>query len=542
MGSFRRFFYFHAKREEVKINTTHMGLKQWERTEPWKVDDFNVALQRIEEDFSYRGINPVWYGADPTGVSDSTEAFKKAIEALPAHGGRIIVPGRFKVNGLELKRSNITFSGNNAEESVVFRSENKPIFYANGVPYPTQTGGLPSIVAINFEDIKFSSQGDFEEDLLQFQGCSNIVHFRCKFDAKNCSLVFWNQVWDSRFIQCIFYHGGNSDGTKGALTLAGGLSGYKHTMEVQLNNCWFEGYYGPAIMTPRQVPWKTSAIQMSNIKFESKNCNGPHWDLEIQDLQLNNVYISTEITSGDVVRFRNTRGILGSIRFYVINQSIVPTSLIYFDSSCRFIDLNVQVSEPQPANLNVVTLPYDDPSINLDIVAVNPYINGRYSKLKSFFNTVLRQVGTATDSVRYAFAKSGRPEWSIGDPTTDGTNEDFYIRADNVNFMTLRSRGRSVESSYREIIPNAYLHVGSNWSSTSLLRMNNYTFWVDSKGIPRYKNGLPTSDFDGFPLEAKPLQSISEAPSFVGQIAVVNGIGYLAVGTSSTADWKRTTE
>lgn len=37
------------------------------------------------------------------------------------------------------------------------------------------------------------------------------------------------------------------------------------------------------------------------------------------------------------------------------------------------------------------------------------------------------------------------------------------------------------------------------------------------------------------------LNSISGAPSFIGQMAIVGGIGYLATGTSSDQDWKRVT-
>lgn len=36
--------------------------------------------------------------------------------------------------------------------------------------------------------------------------------------------------------------------------------------------------------------------------------------------------------------------------------------------------------------------------------------------------------------------------------------------------------------------------------------------------------------------------SISEAPAYVGQIAVVNGVGYLATGTTNTSDWKQITK
>ena len=42
-------------------------------------------------------------------------------------------------------------------------------------------------------------------------------------------------------------------------------------------------------------------------------------------------------------------------------------------------------------------------------------------------------------------------------------------------------------------------------------------------------------------LEASPISSISSAPIGVGQSAIVGGVGYIAVGTSSAADWKQVT-
>ena len=35
--------------------------------------------------------------------------------------------------------------------------------------------------------------------------------------------------------------------------------------------------------------------------------------------------------------------------------------------------------------------------------------------------------------------------------------------------------------------------------------------------------------------------AITETPSYTGQLAVVAGVGYMAVGTSSSADWKQIT-
>jgi len=41
------------------------------------------------------------------------------------------------------------------------------------------------------------------------------------------------------------------------------------------------------------------------------------------------------------------------------------------------------------------------------------------------------------------------------------------------------------------------------------------------------------------PIQAGVLNSVSSAPSFIGQIAVVNNIAYIATGTNSASDWKQ---
>lgn len=77
------------------------------------------------------------------------------------------------------------------------------------------------------------------------------------------------------------------------------------------------------------------------------------------------------------------------------------------------------------------------------------------------------------------------------------------------------------------------------------LTMGGYRLWWDASGKLRYRfasdGTSPTSDTDGIVLAAKTATTIAGTPTFIGQIAVVNGIGYMAVGTSSSSDWKQIT-
>ena len=79
-------------------------------------NNYNILNKKIE-----RIINVNDYGADPTGQTDSTEAFKKAF----ANGGRHIhmTEGTYIVNGLKLP-SNTILSGEGEEQTTIKLSDN----------------------------------------------------------------------------------------------------------------------------------------------------------------------------------------------------------------------------------------------------------------------------------------------------------------------------------------------------------------------------------------------------------------------------------
>lgn len=91
--------------------------------------DFNKINQTMESNYNAlnkkieRIINVNDYGADPTGQTDSTEAFKKAF----GNGGRHIhmTEGTYIVSGLKLP-SNTILSGEGKEQTIIKLSDNAP--------------------------------------------------------------------------------------------------------------------------------------------------------------------------------------------------------------------------------------------------------------------------------------------------------------------------------------------------------------------------------------------------------------------------------
>ena len=57
-------------------------------------------------------LNVLWFGAKPDGSPDSTKAIQRAIDALPATGGTVLLPvGTYVTSGTLVARSNLVLSG-----------------------------------------------------------------------------------------------------------------------------------------------------------------------------------------------------------------------------------------------------------------------------------------------------------------------------------------------------------------------------------------------------------------------------------------------
>ena len=532
-----------------EIETLNTKLKNDIKTINSQFDSVNEKINNDVElinsqldTFKYERVNVRFFGAKGDGVTDDTESVKKALKTIP-NGGELYFPTCDKfyiVNGVELS-SYVRIVGSTGV--TIKRNKDTFIFRAIGEPKPT--GGTPDIYGIQLENLRLGSVYDFYSDLVVFKGCTALKINKVTFDAYNCKQLTFEQVYDTRISNCEFWNGGRESDDAPCLELGGGSYGYKQSMEIFISDCWFESYRGPAISTTRKTDeWKVTTILMNNIKFESKFRTKHHLLLNVSNLQVSNVYVTTEKTTTDVIKFESGRCIKGDFRFYYVTAGVIPNSLINFDSNCHLVDVDILVSEPQPTNANVVTLAsnlVDSSVIRLNIMATQPLVNNKTHKLNVIKTSRIKQYVADDSNVAYEFAKNNHPIWSFGNLYSDGDNYDSSIKADNVEYLTFRSRGNNVSNSYREMIAMAYMQFGYAWNTTRLPRFGNYTIWVDSVGELRIKNGLPESDFDGTPVGRKLYTDISVNPIYVGQEAIVDGIWYKAIGTSSPTQWKQIT-
>lgn len=64
--------------------------------------------------------NPVWWGADPTGVAVSTSAFNSAVSSLGSSGGLVWVPaGTFLISSLTIPTASVTIAGSGASATTL---------------------------------------------------------------------------------------------------------------------------------------------------------------------------------------------------------------------------------------------------------------------------------------------------------------------------------------------------------------------------------------------------------------------------------------
>lgn len=82
---------------------------------------------------SVRSVSVLTFGADPAGVSDSTNAIQKAIDAVRNSGGAVeIPPGTYKITSTLVRPANVTISGAGPEITVISATCNCTIIASTG--------------------------------------------------------------------------------------------------------------------------------------------------------------------------------------------------------------------------------------------------------------------------------------------------------------------------------------------------------------------------------------------------------------------------
>ncbi|MFE4543439.1 glycosyl hydrolase family 28-related protein [Arthrobacter sp. NPDC056727] len=446
------------------------------------------------------------FGAKGDGITDDTVAIQAAIDYASTQSKGLFVPGGDYVTGTLNIPTGMKISGDGSKNTRFRRIVDVPILRMVGPGYSGTGAYMPSIYGVTVLDLDvYNSAAGSTSPLVLQKGASACTFERVQFESysSGAPLLEQHQVWDSKYRDCRFHGGGSTTGT-GAVRMLSGYGGYRQTKENFFTDCWWESYYGPAIEAARPAGYtdtKTGMLLFANCKMESRVTTGPHMVLTANNISFANTYITFEKTAGPIVDFASARAIYGDLTFHYIvsTDAVTPTALINIPSTTNYVKLDVIVPEPQPTGANIVTLAdTNDRTIDLNISAREPLINGNTNKIKLLPYSNVRQLVTGgTSTCQYVFAKSGLPDWVLGNPSTDGTNYDWFIRNGAQNFMTFRSRGLNPATSYREVIMAANLALGGTYSDPNLLNLGSYKFWMDSAGLLRRKKGTPSSETDG---------------------------------------------
>lgn len=472
---------------------------------------------------------------------DSSLSLQAAINAFAAVNDPSGAGGEMSIGGVEIKlgsglyifndvlpNKNITISGQGMGVTTVKRTLDTHVFKVFGPAFNGSPSTLPWW-GVNLKDMTITTELGLETyPLVEWKGVTSSKIENVRFIGYGTNLLTLHQVWDSRFNFCEFLGGGrgDSDPTPIAALLFRSGYGYRQTKESFFHQCRWEAYDGQAIGNDSEADEggkKTELLGFSQCKLESKNCFQRHINLYlVSQMWFDQFYVTTNRTPNTepVVNLGGGQNYSGNITvFFSADANLVfPKSAVRV-LGANDVNLTVTIGALQPSTMWAVDWDGSNPSdTNFDIFGPYPTVNGRYQSQKTFNNTTVRQAGTATDAVQYVYAKSGRPEWSQGNPANpSGTIEESYYRANGVNMVTYRCSTAEVATAFRSMIPNAHMILGKGYLAPNQLRLSEFTFWVDSQSrlrrAPVAGDGYPASDTAGFFFQTNKGGNTASAPT-----------------------------
>lgn len=235
------------------------------------------------------------YGADPTGVSDSTTAIQNAINAANSAGGGVVYfpEGTYLVTpsgspavgltlmGVSAGYQNVRLVGAGSQASVIKKNGNGTLVQLSGATSPSS--GSTHCKSCAVENLGFN--GNSKTGVVFQCYYADNLEFRNVYVNNNADIVLDSaEFWDSRFYNCVFGGSGSATANADAPNIylrnsaaASGLGASTGTTNmIVFHGCRWEAFLTGALKISQGVSGTggPNSIFVTDCKMETSNLNG----------------------------------------------------------------------------------------------------------------------------------------------------------------------------------------------------------------------------------------------------------------------------
>jgi len=194
------------------------------------------AVARTVQDKARESVSVLDFGADPSGVADSTSAFSSAVTATPAGGILLLPPGNYKTSGFSITGKAITIMGYGATlnctggTGAIQKTDHGNKLIVKGLSFTGSGSGIYHVVApsttvydeLYVEDCSFDMNSGIYG--VYSSGSREPVFLKCTFNntSSGNGIYFYQTV--SPFVNLCLFRGTTSSGT--AVNYPGTGTGY----------------------------------------------------------------------------------------------------------------------------------------------------------------------------------------------------------------------------------------------------------------------------------------------------------------------------
>lgn len=293
----------------------------------YKTDDINVKM----------------LGAKGDGVTDDYQVFKEAIDLCVKEKRNLYIPNGVYLISETLNLPSYVCLIGQSREKTILKHNGKTIINIEGdsILNPLGDGHTQNT---NISNLKLYGDG-LKVPTLKCKAASRLTFSNVFFYANKGCIVECVELFDVRWLDCIFEWGGTSDGSHPMINLKN-EDGYEFNNNHYFYGCLFESYRGKVI---KCVAQNNSEFKFTDCKFESSFSNSNQFEFEnVGVINFTNCMVSAQGSDlnavvDDIMSFKNCYDINVNISLYKWdnlngNRSnyYIPKRLITIDSCYNY--------------------------------------------------------------------------------------------------------------------------------------------------------------------------------------------------------------